>query len=49
MYDLIFALLIFGAAGLALYAALMAFEIFLFIIYKLDGGRLGLISYFKQL
>ncbi len=48
MYDLLFALLCAGAFSLFLSAAWIVFTIFLYIVYKLDGGRLGLISYLKK-
>ena len=49
MYEILYMLILSG--GLALFLALggVLFEIFLFIIYKLDGGRLDLISYLKKL
>ncbi len=49
MYDLLFGLLISTAAAFAFALAYMAFELLLFIVYKLDGGRMGLVSYFKKL
>ena len=49
MYDLIFALLMAGGLSLALALAYMLFCLALFFLYKMDGGRLGLISYFKKL
>lgn len=48
MYEMLFTLLIAGAASLLLALAGVLFELFLFLIYKLDGGRLGLISYLKK-
>ena len=48
MYDLLFALICAGAFSLALAAAWVMFTGFLYIIYKLDGGRLDLISYLKK-
>ncbi len=44
----IFALLC-GALALLLALAYVAFELALYTLYKLDGGRLDLISYIKKL
>ena len=49
MYDSIFFLVISAGAALALALAYMIFEIFLFLLYKHDGGRLDIITYFKNL
>ena len=49
MGDMLFFLLLAGAGAVAFSLAYLLFEILLFIIYKLDGGRLGLVSYFKKL
>lgn len=49
MGEMLFFLILSGAGAVAFSLAYLLFEIMLFIIYKLDGGRLGLISYFKKL
>ena len=49
MGDLIFFLLLSGGGALALAAAYILFEISIFIAYKIDGGRLDLVSYIKKL
>ena len=49
MGDLLFFLLLSGAGALALAAAYILFEILIFTLYKLDGGRLDLITYIKKL
>ena len=49
MGDLLFFLLLSGGGALALAAAYMLFELFIFIAYKLSGGRLDLISYINKL
>jgi hypothetical protein len=49
MGEILFFLLLSGAGALALAAAYILFEIFIFTLYKLDGGRLDLITYIKKL
>ena len=49
MYEILIFLLIAGGAALALAAAYILFEILIFTLYKLDGGRLDLITYIKKL
>ena len=49
MGDLLFFLLLSGGGALALAAAYGLFELFIFITYKLSGGRLDLISYINKL
>ena len=49
MYDFLFFLIISGAGAVALAAAYIVFEFFLFLLYKHDGGRMDLISYIKKL
>lgn len=49
MVNLLFFLILSGGAALALTIAYTLFEIFLFLLYKHDGGQLDLISYIKKL
>ena len=49
MGDMLFFLILSGAGAAALALAYLIFELFLFFLYKHDGGRLDLISYFKKL
>ena len=49
MYDLLFALLLAGGFSLALGLAYLLFCTVLFIVYKLTGGRLDLISYLEKM
>ena len=49
MGDMLFFLILSGAGAAALALSYLIFELFLFFLYKHDGGRLGLISYFKKL
>ena len=49
MGDMLFFLILAGAAALALGLAFLLFDIFLYIVYKLTGGRLDLISYLEKL
>ena len=49
MGDLLFFLILSGGGAFALAAAYIVFELFLFLLYKHDGGRLDLISYIKKL
>ncbi len=49
MGDLLFFLLLSGGGALALAAAYILFEISIFTIYKITGGRLDLVSYIKKL
>ena len=49
MGDMLFFLILAGAAGMALGLAFLLFDIFLYIVYKLTGGRLDLISYLEKL
>ena len=49
MGNALFFLILSGAGAVAFSLAYLLFEFFLFIIYKHDGGRLDLISYFKKL
>ena len=49
MEDLLFFLLCAGAGALALGLAFLLWELFLFIVYKLTGGRLDIISYLEKM
>jgi hypothetical protein len=49
MHDLLLFLIISGGGALALAAAYLAFEILLFALYKISGGRRNIISYFRRL
>jgi hypothetical protein len=49
MHDLLLFLIISGGGALALAAAYLAFEILLFTLYKISGGRRNIISYFRRL
>ena len=49
MVDLLLFLVLSSAGALVLGLVYLLFEIFLFTVYKMDGGRLDLISYFKKL
>ena len=49
MFDFLLFLIISGGGALALAAAYIVFEFFLFLLYKHDGGRLDLITYIKKL
>ena len=49
MGDMLFFLILAGAAALALTLAFLLFDIVLYIVYKLTGGRLDLISYLEKL
>lgn len=48
MYDLLFFLIITGAGVFALALAHIIFELVLFTVYKLSGGRIDLISYLEK-
>ena len=49
MGDILFFLILAGAAALALAPPFLLFDIVLYIVYKLTGGRLDLISYLEKL
>ena len=49
MGDIFFFLILAGAAALALALAFLLFDIVLYIVYKLTGGRLDFISYLEKL
>ncbi len=49
MGDMLFFLILSGAGAVALALAYLIFELFLFFLYKHDGGRMDLVSYFKKL
>ena len=49
MADFLFFLLCAGAGALALGLAFLLWELFLFTVYKLTGGRLDLISYLERM
>ena len=49
MYELLFALLLAGGCSLTLALAYLLFCLALWIINKLSGGRLDLISYLEKL
>ena len=49
MGDILFFMLMACAGALALGLAFLVFELFLFIVYKLTGGRLDLISYLEKM
>ena len=49
MGDIFFFLILAGAVALALALAFLLFDIVLYIVYKLTGGRLDLISYLEKL
>ena len=49
MYEMIFFFILSAGAAAALALAYLVFEILLFTIYKLDGGRLDIITYFKKM
>jgi hypothetical protein len=49
MGDMLFFLILAAAAALALALAFLLFDIVLYIVYKLTGGRLDLISYLEKL
>ena len=49
MYELLFALLLAGGASLLLALAYLVFCMFLYMLYRLDGGKMGLISYLNKM
>ena len=49
MGDILFFMLMASAGALALGLAFLLFELFLFVVYKLTGGRLDLISYLEKM
>ena len=49
MNDFLLFLIVSGAGALALAAAYLVFEILLFTLYKISGGRRNIISYFRRL
>ena len=49
MGDALFFLILSGAGAAVLALAYLIFELFLFFLYKHDGGRMDLVSYFKKL
>ena len=49
MGEILFFLLLSGAGALALAAAYILFEILIFTLYKITGGRLDLISFIEKL
>ena len=49
MEDFLFFLIMAGAGALALGLAFLAWELFLFIVYKLTGGRLDIVSYLEKM
>ena len=49
MFDLLFALLLAGGASLLLALAYLVFCMFLYIVYRLDGGKLGLLAYLNKM
>ena len=49
MGEILFFLLLSGAGALALAAAYLLFEILIFTLYKITGGRLDLISFIEKL
>ena len=48
MIDILLFFAISGAGALALALAYLAFELLLFTVYTLSGGRFDLISYLKN-
>lgn len=49
MFDLLFAPLLAGGLSLALALLYMVFCLFLYAVYKMDGGKMGLISYLNKM
>ena len=49
MGDILFFMLVACAGALALGLAFLLWELLLFLIYKLTGGRLDLISYLEKM
>ena len=49
MADIIFFMLYAGAGVAVFFLAYMLFEFFIFLLYKHNGGKLDLISYFRRL
>ena len=49
MEDFLFFLLAAGAGALALGLAFLAWELFLYTVYRLTGGRLDIISYLEKM
>ena len=49
MGDILFFLLLSGGGALALAAAYILFNLFVFTLYKITGGRLDLISFIEKL
>ena len=49
MLNLLFALVISGGLALALSLAYLAFCMFLYVVYRLDGGKNGFISYLNKM
>ena len=49
MGDILFFLILASAGALALGLAFLLWELLLFLIYKLTGGRLDLISYLEKM
>ena len=49
MGDILFFVLMAGAGALALGLAFLLWELLLFFIYRLTGGRLDLISYLEKM
>lgn len=48
MYDLLFALIIGGGFALGLAATYLVFYLFLYMIYRIDGGKMGLWKYLNK-
>ena len=49
MYDLLFALMLAGGFTLFLCASYLVFCMFLYVIYRLDGGKMGLFKYLNRM
>ena len=49
MFEFIFSFGVVGFFCLALSVGYIVYTFFLYIVYKLDGGKMGLIKYFKNM
>lgn len=49
MFELFFVLACLGLLGLVLAAGDLLITLFLFCIYKMDGGKKNIVQYFKKM
>lgn len=49
MFDLLFVLMLAGGFSLFLGLSYLVFCVFLYFIYRLDGGKMGLVSYLNKM